>query len=200
MTYEEYEDKLNNELEDPWSEDGVPYEICDRICEPFRFKNRKAKWHTCNSNEDGFYSRGELSRMVRVGYMTYFQDYEWSFGNFHELDYELLIKLQYYWSKVNDHECSLFSNWRNNIQGPYANYYNNFLDTYVCGLFDDHERPVCNIRRFEMIKYSIGDDEEYVVVKENKYDDLTSTSKEAIHAYQEIFRMMDEGWMVTRSE
>ncbi|GKC20828.1 hypothetical protein Tco_1022978, partial [Tanacetum coccineum] len=29
------------------------------------------------------------------------------------------------------------------------------------------------------------DDEEYVVVKENKYDDLMSTRKEAIHAYQE---------------
>ncbi|GKC25543.1 hypothetical protein Tco_1027693 [Tanacetum coccineum] len=32
---------------------------------------------------------------------------------------------------------------------------------------DDHERPVCNIRRFEMIKYSFGDDEEYVAIKEN---------------------------------
>ncbi|GJY15607.1 hypothetical protein Tco_0386029 [Tanacetum coccineum] len=44
------------------------------------------------------------------------------------------------------------------------------------------------------------DDEEYVAIKENEYDDLTNTSKEAIHAYQEIFRMMDEGWMVTRME
>ncbi|GJY69666.1 hypothetical protein Tco_0472648 [Tanacetum coccineum] len=62
-------------------------------------------------------------------------------------------------------------------------------------LFDDRERPVCNIRRFEMIKYSFGDDEEYVAIKENQFDDLTSTSKDAIHAYQEIFLTMDEGWM-----
>ncbi|GJW69101.1 restin, partial [Tanacetum coccineum] len=43
----------------------------------------------------------------------------------------------------------------------------------------DHERLVCNIRRFEMIKYSFGKYEEYVAVKENEYDDLTSTSEDA---------------------
>ncbi|GJX01540.1 hypothetical protein Tco_0185453 [Tanacetum coccineum] len=67
-------------------------------------------------------------------------------------------------------------------------------------MFNDHERTVCYIRRFEMIKYSFKDDEEYVAIKENKYDDLMNTSKEAIHAYQEIFRIMDEGWMVTHTE
>ncbi|GJU17630.1 hypothetical protein Tco_1145596 [Tanacetum coccineum] len=76
-TYEDYENELNDELEEPWSEDGVPYKMCDHICEPFRFKNGKAKYLTCNSNEDGFCNGGELPRMVRVGYMTYFQDYEW---------------------------------------------------------------------------------------------------------------------------
>ncbi|GKC75302.1 hypothetical protein Tco_1126076 [Tanacetum coccineum] len=76
-TYEDYENKLNDELEEPWSEDRVSYEICDHICEPFRFKIGKAKWPTCNSNDDGFCNGGELPGMVRVGYMTYFQDYEW---------------------------------------------------------------------------------------------------------------------------
>ncbi|GJR27417.1 VIER F-box protein 2 [Tanacetum coccineum] len=64
-----------------------------------------------------------------------------------------------------------------------------------CKVFDDHERPICYIRRFEMIKYSLRDDEEYVAIKQNEYDDLMNTSKDAIYAYQEIFRMMDEGWM-----
>ncbi|GJV00043.1 hypothetical protein Tco_1329313 [Tanacetum coccineum] len=41
---------------------------------------------------------------------------------------------------------------------------------------------------------------EYVAVKEDEYDDLTITSEEACRAYQEIFRMMDEGWIVTRTE
>ncbi|GJS09614.1 hypothetical protein Tco_0366410 [Tanacetum coccineum] len=60
---------------------------------------------------------------------------------------------------------------------------------------ETHELSVCNIRRFEMIKYSFRDDEEYVAIKQDEYVDLTSTSKDACRAYQEIFRMMDEGWM-----
>ncbi|GJV65825.1 hypothetical protein Tco_1476653 [Tanacetum coccineum] len=71
------------------------------------------------------------------------------------------------------------------------------------GMIDEDAKSsneVCNIRRFEMIKYSFRDDEEYVAVKEDKYDDLTSTSKDACRAYQEIFRIMDKVWMVTRTE
>ncbi|GJS94016.1 hypothetical protein Tco_0800984, partial [Tanacetum coccineum] len=55
--------------------------------------------------------------------------------------------------------------------------------------------PVCNMRRFKMIKYSFGQDEEYVAIKEVEYDDLVKTSNDACRTYQEIFRMMDEGWM-----
>ncbi|GKD85026.1 hypothetical protein Tco_1356180 [Tanacetum coccineum] len=129
-----------------------------------------------------------------------------TFRNFHELDYGLLEKLQDYWWKVNEHECSPFANWKNYIRGPYVNYYSNFLDVMEheeeerCEVFDNHERPVCYIRIFEMVKYSFRDNKGYVAIKENEYDDLTNTSKDAIHAYQEIFRMMDEKWMVTRNE
>ncbi|GJX89852.1 hypothetical protein Tco_0343178 [Tanacetum coccineum] len=41
------------------------------------YQNGNAKWPTCNSNDEGFCNGGELLRMVRVGYMTYFQEYEW---------------------------------------------------------------------------------------------------------------------------
>ncbi|GJZ58037.1 hypothetical protein Tco_0613531 [Tanacetum coccineum] len=74
-------------------------------------------------------------------------------------------------------------------------YENEHEDEEICELFDDHELPVCTIRRFEMIKYSFGQDEGYVAIKEDEYEGLTNTSKGAIHTYQEIFRMMDEGWM-----
>ncbi|GKE08219.1 hypothetical protein Tco_1411770 [Tanacetum coccineum] len=195
MDCEDYENRLNDEPEEPWSKNDVPYKIGDHICEPFYFKNKETKWPTCSSNEDGFCNGGELSGMN-------------TFRNFHKLDYELLEKLQNYWWKVNNHECSPFTNWRNYIRGPYANYYSNFLvmmeheDEERHELCDDatQKRSVCNIRRFEMIKYSFNDDEEYVAVKENEYDDLTSTSEDACRTYQEIFRMMDEGWMVTRAE
>ncbi|GJS04784.1 hypothetical protein Tco_0321292 [Tanacetum coccineum] len=62
-----------------------------------------------------------------------------------------------------------------------------------------YEPPVCNIRKYRMIKYLFNNDEEFVAVKEDKYDDLTITRKEACLAYQEIFRIIDEGWMVTRA-
>ncbi|GKB90304.1 hypothetical protein Tco_0962576 [Tanacetum coccineum] len=52
----------------------------------------------------------------------------------------------------------------------------------LCGN-ETHDFPVCNIRRFEMIKYSFGQDEEYVAVKENEYEDLKSTSEDAWRAY-----------------
>ncbi|GKD88757.1 hypothetical protein Tco_1364264, partial [Tanacetum coccineum] len=42
---------------------------------------------------------------------------------------------------------------------------------------ETHEVPVCLIRRYKMIKYSFNDDEEYVAVKEDEYDDLKSQDK-----------------------
>ncbi|GJX63109.1 hypothetical protein Tco_0296009 [Tanacetum coccineum] len=234
-TYEDYENELNDELEEPWSKDGVPYEMCDHICEPFRFKNGKAKWPTCNSNEDGFCNGGELPGMVQVGYMTYFQDNEW----YSELtggslkDEALKQKAIYekswdYWGNVNDHECSPFSNWKDHIRGPYANfitthdpyldvnhifgrdgYASNSNDVQMeredkerCDLLDDTTRDasVYKIKRFEIIKYSFGQEEEYDAIKEHEYDDLTSTNEDACRAYQEIFRRMHERWMVKRAE
>ncbi|GJV50455.1 hypothetical protein Tco_1440667 [Tanacetum coccineum] len=50
-------------------------------------------------------------------------------------------------------------------------------DEERCELFQNQKRPVCNIRRFKMIKYSFRED---VAVKESEYDDLTSTSKDAL--------------------
>ncbi|GJR55019.1 hypothetical protein Tco_1405540 [Tanacetum coccineum] len=63
-------------------------------------------------------------------------------------------------------------------------YENGHEDKERCELFDDHKLSVCNIRRFEMTRYSFGDDEEYVVVKEDEYDDLKGTSKDACREYQ----------------
>ncbi|GJZ39632.1 hypothetical protein Tco_0586195 [Tanacetum coccineum] len=66
-------------------------------------------------------------------------------------------------------------------------------------LCEVHEPPVCNVRRYMMIKYFFNNDEEYVAVKEDEYDNLTITREEACRAYQETFQIMDEGWMVTRA-
>ncbi|GJT78943.1 hypothetical protein Tco_1045668 [Tanacetum coccineum] len=56
-----------------------------------------------------------------------------------------------------------------------------------CELFDNphHKTPVCKIRRFEMIKYSFGQVEECVAIKECEYDDLTKTNEDSYRAYHE---------------
>ncbi|GKB01635.1 hypothetical protein Tco_0829679 [Tanacetum coccineum] len=136
-TYDEYKQELNNDkaqgLDEKWSNNGVAYQLCDHICEPYRFKNEITKWPTCSSDIDGYCNGGGLPGMVRVGHMTYFQDHKWydnlidgclkqetlvykariegswgdatpsvmkfytwlnnSFKNFHELAYDVLVKL-----------------------------------------------------------------------------------------------------------
>nr|GEX78920.1 hypothetical protein [Tanacetum cinerariifolium] len=111
------------------------------------------------------------------------------------------------------------------IRGPYANVnttYDRYLDSRngragndsdvqeeeeqhnegQCDLFDNpaQESPVYKVKRFDMIKYSFGQEEEHVGVKEYEYDYLTRTNKNTCHSYQEIFCNIDKGWLVTRVE
>ncbi|GKE03226.1 hypothetical protein Tco_1395244 [Tanacetum coccineum] len=87
------------------------------------------------------------------------------------------------------------------------NIYTNYDDAYEINdedngnkeLCEIQEPPVCNIRKYMMIKYLFNDYEEYVAVKGDEYDDLIMTRRDACQAYQEIFRIMDEGWMVTKA-
>nr|GEU30698.1 ribonuclease H-like domain-containing protein [Tanacetum cinerariifolium] len=58
-----YETPLD--LEEPWSDNEVPYQLCDHICEPYHFKNGITKWTTCSSDIDGFCNGGELPGMVQ---------------------------------------------------------------------------------------------------------------------------------------
>ncbi|GKD41604.1 hypothetical protein Tco_1261811 [Tanacetum coccineum] len=76
------------------------------------------------------------------GVMNFCEWLKRCFENFHELDYELLVKLEEYWWKMNDHECSPFSNWRYHINEAYMNTnidvnYNPYLD--VSRTFKNHE-------------------------------------------------------------
>ncbi|GKE14820.1 hypothetical protein Tco_1422397 [Tanacetum coccineum] len=152
--------------------------------------------------------------MVRVGCMTYFQDHKWydeltdgilkeealiSFENFHILDYEVLVKLEECWWKVNAHENAPFARWENHGQVPYANAktekdYDPYLDIYRIfgrnyeanntGSTQDnkkehHDPSICNVRRFEMIKYSFDADEEYIAIKEHEHLNHSRTNIDA---------------------
>ncbi|GKE58965.1 hypothetical protein Tco_1498150, partial [Tanacetum coccineum] len=39
-TYEEYDlnNNMTGDLKEPWSYNGVPYQLCDHICKPYRSK------------------------------------------------------------------------------------------------------------------------------------------------------------------
>nr|GEV17482.1 hypothetical protein [Tanacetum cinerariifolium] len=221
-TYKEYE--LNNpvtrDLKAPWLDNGVPYQLCDHICEPYRFKIRITKWPTCSSDVDGFCNGGELPGMVRVESMTYFQDHK-CFGNFHKLDYNVLVKLQECWRKINANEITPFTRSESYGHKPYANMKTKkTLDPYVDvnhifskasnveetqknqGHDESRNNPtrepsVCKIRRFEMIKYSFNVDEEYISIKESEY---LNHSKDSRDAYQELLRIINEGWVVTTTD
>ncbi|GJV62929.1 hypothetical protein Tco_1473757 [Tanacetum coccineum] len=222
-TYEEYE--LNNtvtrDLEEPWSDNGIPYQLCDHICESYRFKNGMTKWPTCSSDIDGFCNGGELPGMVRIGCMTYFHDHK-CFENFHELEYNVLVKLQECWWKVNTPEVAPFTRWESYGQGAYANTkteraYNPYVDINRifgrnygednAGYTQDnqkhekehHDPSTCRVRKFEMIKYSFDADDEYVAIKEHECSEHSETNIDTCQAYRELFRIMDKGWLVTKA-
>ncbi|GKD73515.1 hypothetical protein Tco_1331797, partial [Tanacetum coccineum] len=166
------------------------------------------------SDIDGFCNGEELPGTVRVRSMTYFQDHK-CFGNFHELEYNVLVNLQECWWKINAHEVEPFTRLESYGQRPYANFktekardpyleinhifYRNY-DTSNAGNTqynqgneehrDDstHEPSVCKIRRFEMMKYSFNVDKEYIAIKDSEY---LYHSKDNLDAYRELLRIIN---------
>ncbi|GKE34984.1 hypothetical protein Tco_1454306 [Tanacetum coccineum] len=167
-----------------------------------------SEWPTYSWKEDGYCNGGNLPGAYIVGNTLRCQDLEWYDAlKDSELKDKALRNKVIIEGLINEDDESSNNGWRRwdgyeiaDHDQEEREYENAHEDKERCELFDDHELPVCNIRRFKIIKYSFRDDEECVAVKEDKYDDLTNTSKDACRAYQEIFRMMDEGWMVTRDE
>ncbi|GJV23223.1 hypothetical protein Tco_1375918 [Tanacetum coccineum] len=170
-TYKDYENELNNEVGEAWSKNGVQYEICDHICEPFHFKSGKTKWPTCNSNEDGFCNDGELSGRdhIRRPYTkintTYDPYLDGRNGRAHNDDGNQEKEEQH-----KEGRCDLFDNPAN-------------------------ELSVCKIRRFEMIKYSFRQEEEFVTIEEYEYNDLTRPMKMHVMLTKRSFiTWTKDGW------
>ncbi|GKC20205.1 hypothetical protein Tco_1022355, partial [Tanacetum coccineum] len=165
-TYKEYE--LNNtmmrDIEEPWLDNG------------------DHKWY--DELDDGKLKEETLMHKAKVekswgdatpGVMKLCAWLKSCFENFHELDYNVLIKQGECWWKVNDHEVTPFIRWENYSQGPYANAktdraYNPNIDitrifgrnygTDNAGYTQDnqehkkehHDPSTCHVRRFKMIK------------------------------------------------
>ncbi|GJS23959.1 hypothetical protein Tco_0452591 [Tanacetum coccineum] len=215
-TYEEYKDDWIYEWniyvpwvdEKPWTDTRVwtkPTPV-KHYCKPFNYKIRCSEWPTCSWRNDGYCNGGNLPGAYIVRNSLYYQDYEW-----YEALEDSKLKEQDLRNKaimeglISDDESSNdgWKRWESH-EITYHDHdeikYENETHDERQELCEAHELPVFNIRRFKMIKYSFGQDKEYVAVKEDEYDDLAKTSNDACRAYQEIFRLMDEGWMVTRAE
>ncbi|GJY76010.1 hypothetical protein Tco_0481126 [Tanacetum coccineum] len=122
--------------------------------------------------------------------------YAWlkcSFENFHELDYDVLVKLEECWWKVYDFYLDI-----NRVFG--RNYRANNASNTQDNKKEHHDPSICNIRRFEMMKYSFDDDDKYFAIKELKHSDHSRTNVDACKTYRELFRIMDEGWLVTKAK
>ncbi|GJV61072.1 hypothetical protein Tco_1467172 [Tanacetum coccineum] len=169
--------------------------------EPFSYKNGCSEWPTCSWRDDGYCHRGNLPESYIVGNALHYQDFEWYEALEDSKLKEEALKNKATMEGIIEDEDDESSNegWKRwnvyentNSDHEEREYEMKHKDEERCELFQNQKRPVCNIRRFEMIKYSFRED---VAVKESEYDDLTSTSKDACRTYQEIFRIMDEGWM-----
>ncbi|GKB16962.1 hypothetical protein Tco_0850885, partial [Tanacetum coccineum] len=186
-TYEEFKDdwiyKWNNDVpwvhEKPWMNYGAwneptPVAHC---CKPFNYKSGYSEWPTCSWKEDRYCNRGNLPGAYIVGNTLRYQDLEWYDAlKDSELKDEALRNKAIMEGLINEDDESSNNGWRRwdgyeiaDHDQEEREYENGHEDKERCELFDDCELPVCNIRRFEMIKYSFGDDEEYVDVKKDKY-------------------------------
>ncbi|GJQ89531.1 hypothetical protein Tco_0000670 [Tanacetum coccineum] len=117
--------------------------------------------------EDGYCNGGNLSGAYIVGNTLPYQDLEWYEAlKDSELKEEALRNKAILDGLINEDDES--SN--NDHDQEEKEYENEHEDEERCELFDDHELPVCTIRRFEMIKYSFGNDEEYVAIIEYEYE------------------------------
>ncbi|GJT02344.1 hypothetical protein Tco_0823513 [Tanacetum coccineum] len=158
--------------------------------------------------KDGYCNEGNLPRAYHNGNSLHYQDLEWYAAlEDSELKNEALRNKAIMEGLISDNESSndCWKRWKSHE----INYHDYNKGEYenktheegheLCGI-KTRKVPICQIKRYKMIKYLFNDEEEYVAVKEDEYNNLTITSDEACQAYQEIFQMMDEGWMVTRTE
>ncbi|GJS11081.1 hypothetical protein Tco_0367877 [Tanacetum coccineum] len=198
-TYDEYKDdwiyEWNKNVrwvhKKPWTGAEVwtkptPVMHC---CKPFSYKNGCSEWPTYSWREDGYCNGGNLPGAYIVGDTLRYQDLEWYDAlKDSELKEEALRNKAIMKGLINEDVESNNEGWKSwddfeNTNGDHNEweYENKHEDNEIhelCGN-ETHELSVCNIRKFEMIKYSFGQDEEYVAVKENEYEDLTSTSEDA---------------------
>ncbi|GJT45249.1 hypothetical protein Tco_0953964 [Tanacetum coccineum] len=146
-------------------------------CKPFNYKTRCSEWPICSCKNDRYCNGGNLLGAYIVGNSLHYQDYEWYEALMDcELKEQALRNKAIMEGLISDDESSN-DGWRRweSYENTYHDHneleYENETHNERKELCEAYELPVCNIRRFKMIKYSFGQYEEYVVVKEDEYGD-----------------------------
>ncbi|GJU05136.1 hypothetical protein Tco_1121566 [Tanacetum coccineum] len=187
----------------PWLDYGPWMEPCDdieHVCKSICFKNRHAKWPTCNWKKDGSCNRGDLPRMTWIGNMIYFEDYEW---------YEELEDGELKDEALNNK--SILEGLMKVEKESRANNNDEIKENREC--LDEHEsmenkdNDIGDLGDYLILSegpYFVNDEEdekskerrppeEYVAIKEHEFDIWVRTKANVSHVYQDIFRKKDEG-------
>nr|GEZ14122.1 hypothetical protein [Tanacetum cinerariifolium] len=134
-----------------------------------------------DTKNDGYSNGGNLPRAYIVGNSLHYQDYEWyeALTDYELKEQDLRNKAIMEGLVSNDESCN--DGWRRWESHEITYHVHNENETHDerQELSKTHELSVCNMRRFKMIKYSFGQDQEYVCIKEDEYDDLEKISDDA---------------------
>ncbi|GJS94038.1 hypothetical protein Tco_0801006 [Tanacetum coccineum] len=169
-TYEEYELNkiMTRDLEEPWLDNG-DHKWYDKLADG------KLKEETLMHKAKVEESWGDAT----PGVMKLCAWLKSSVEKFHELDYNILVKLE---------ECC-------NYGADNVGYTKDNQEHKK----EHHDLSTCRVRRFEMIKYLFDVEDEYIAIKEHECSDHLKTNIDTCQAYRELFRIMDEGWLVTKA-
>ncbi|GJS40149.1 hypothetical protein Tco_0565192 [Tanacetum coccineum] len=188
-TYEDYKDdwiyKWNENVpyvyDKLWLDNGIWKEPkpVKHTCKPLNYKTGCSEWSTYSWREDGYCNGGNLPGAYHIRNSLHYQDLEWYEAlEDRELKDNTIRNKGIMEGSISNDESSN-DGWRR-WESHEITYHNHIEieneahdERHV--LCEAHKLPVCNIKRFKMIKYSFGQDEEYVAVKEDEYDDLART-------------------------
>ncbi|GJV74746.1 hypothetical protein Tco_1506330 [Tanacetum coccineum] len=92
---------------------------------------------------------------------------------------------------INDEESSDDES-NESAQHPFFDPYQNDKE------MERQDEGMCRVDRFEVIKYSIGDNEEFMGIRTLERHSWAQTVNEVSSIYLDIFRKKDEGWTVHR--
>ncbi|GJY01375.1 hypothetical protein Tco_0359527 [Tanacetum coccineum] len=133
-------------------------------CKTFNYKSGYSEWPTYSWKEDGYCNGENLPVGYIVGNTLHCQDLEWYDAlKDNELKDEALRNKAIMEGLIDEDDKSSNNGWKRwdgyeiaDHDQEERKYENKHENKERCELSDDHELPICNIIRFEMVKYFVS--------------------------------------------